>query len=190
MLKRGWRVVPIEPSDALRHQLQQRLGISARSGGFEEFDSPNGAYDAIIGESVFYGMNLKKAFEKVHRLLRPGGLLASLDTVWTSAAKVDEVATIHDQTKKMFGIPMASREALTWADWRRILTEAGFVPVVEKQIPPGSLKADTGTKWTILRAALRHPAAFLQNLNHRRQFGALTVPPGWTETWMAVWRRV
>ena len=189
MLKRGWQVVPIEPSDTLRHQLESRLGISAHAGGFEDFDSADGAYDVVLGESVFYGMDLKKAFAKVHRILRPGGLLATLDTVWTAAAIPDVAATIHDDSKRIFGIPMASREALTWSDWRRILAEAGFLAVVEKQIPPGSLKADKGARWVKLRAALGQPLALLQNLNHRRQFGRLHVPAGWTETWMAVWRR-
>jgi SAM-dependent methyltransferase len=190
MIKRGWQVVPIEPSGVLRRKLERRLRVPAHADSFETFTAPDGAFDAVIGESVFYGMDLGKAFAKVHRLLRPGGLLASLDTVWTAEASPDVVSLLHDETKRIFGIPVGSRAALTWSDWKKALSDAGFVAVAEKQVPPGSLRKTEGTKRTILKSALRHPLAFVQHLRHRRVYRAPRIPPGWTETWMAVWKRI
>jgi SAM-dependent methyltransferase len=189
MLRRGWTVTALEPSDVLRRRLEHRLGIAALPNAFETYESELGAYDAIVGESVFYGMDLRDAFAKVHRLLRPGGLFASLDTVWTEKADPNMVARIHDETKKTFGIPMASREALTWSDWKGAVGDAGFEEVAVRPIPPGSLRADGKTKATIIASAVRHPLALVQHLYHRLQMRPRRMPPGWTETWMAVWRR-
>jgi SAM-dependent methyltransferase len=190
MMRRGWRVVPIEPSDVLRAKLERTLGIEAHAGGFESFEANSGTFDAVIGESVFYGTDLRRSFEKAHRLLRSGGLLASLDTVWTAEASPDRVANLYDETKRIFGIPVGSRQALTWSDWRVILAETGFAAVVEKQIPAGSLRKSKGTRRKILRSAVQHPLAFIQHLNHRRGYRINRIPPGWTETWMGVWKRV
>jgi SAM-dependent methyltransferase len=189
MIRRGWQVVPIEPSGVLRRKLERRLRIRAHANTFETFEAADSTFDAVIGESVFYGMDLGKAFEKVHRLLRPGGLLASLDTVWTAQASPEVVSALHDETMRTFGIPVGSRQALTWSDWKTALLGTGFVVMAEKQVPPGSLQKSGHTKRTILKSAFRHPWAFLQHLKHRRGYRAPRIPPGWTETWMAVWKR-
>ena len=102
---------PLEPSEVLRERLRKRVGLSALPQRFETFEANAGSFDAIIGESAFYGMDLALAIEKAHHLLRPGGLFASLDMVWTEKAEGNAVAKIHDETKRIFGIPMASRTA-------------------------------------------------------------------------------
>jgi SAM-dependent methyltransferase len=193
MLDRGWQVVSIEPNDVLRRSLGQRIGAATFAGSFDTFDDAPGSYDGVIGESVFYGMDLPAAFRKVGRLLRPGGCLALVDTVWTAAAcsRPGDVAAIHDETKRIFGIPMASREALTWLDWKRILTAAGFTPLVEQRLgPPSARSTIRRPRTVILRGAAKHPWAFLQALGHRWRFRRVKVPPGWTETWLSVWQRV
>lgn len=189
MLKRGWQVVAIEPSDVLRGQLERRLRVPAVAGTFETFSGVDGTFDAVVGESVFYGMDLPRAFAKVHRLLRPGGLFANLDTVWSPRAAAGEVAAIHDLTESLFGIPVASRDPWTWADWGRLLGAAGFAPVNQQRLPAGALKRDQRARNAILRGALWHPSAFLQHLAHRRQYRSPRIPPEWTETFMAVWKR-
>ena len=189
MLKRGWNVVALEPSDVLRRELERRLGVSAYPDPFETFEGHAGPFDAIVGESAFYGMNVAGALEKVSRLLRHGGLFASLDMVWTDEADAAEVARIHDETKAVFGIPVASRTAWTWSDWQGAVRDAGFDEVFARRLPPDSLRADGSTKRRILTSAARHPLAFLQHINHRVKARKPRVPAGWTETWMAVWRR-
>jgi|GEM_PF-6701462 len=196
MLARGWKVVSVEPNEVLRRCLRERVNVAAFAGSFETFDDAGSAesYDAVIGESVFYGTELAASFRKVHRLLRPGGCLALVDMVWTAAAcaasNAAAVAALHDETKRIFGIAMASREALAWLDWKRILTAAGFTALVERRVAPlAPHSTSRRSKTAILRGALGHPLAFLQAAKHRRWFRQVEVPPGWTETWLSVWQR-
>jgi SAM-dependent methyltransferase len=185
MLRRGWRVVPIEPNPILRRELHSRLGIDVYGSNLDDF--PEGErFDAVIGESVFYGMNLATAFAKVHRLLRPGGLLASVDMVWTERAEPAAVARTYDQTLATFGLPMASRQRLIWSDWRGLLDQAGFAEVVARQAGASGWRHSHPS----LLSALRHPAAFAQFLKYRRFTRISRVSPECLETWMSVWRRV
>jgi hypothetical protein len=134
-------------------------------------------------------MDHAKSFAKVHRLLRPGGLLASVDMVWSEVAEPDVVAKVHDETKKTFGIPMASRERRTWRDWKKTLQETGFTLVAEQQFEGNAWRTSRRDRRVALATALRHPLAFLQKLEYRRRSQPTRIPPGWTETWMAVWKR-
>jgi SAM-dependent methyltransferase len=142
MMKRGWQVTPIEPSRVLRRVLEKRLGISVHPEEFESFDEGAGGFDAAIAESVFYCLDHAAAFAKVHRLLRPGGLLAFIDMVWTDRGDPALAASIHDRSTRTFGIPTASREWLTWPKWKQCLEEAGFAEVVARRLPPDSLPAN------------------------------------------------
>jgi SAM-dependent methyltransferase len=190
MLKRGWTVTPLEASEVLRRRLRRRVGLAAARARFEDFEAAAGSFDAVIGESAFYGMDVAVAFAKVHALLRRGGILASLDMLWTEKAEASAVVQIHDETKRVFGIPVASRNVVTWSDWKNLLRAAGFEEVNSRRLPPGSLYADWRTKLTILSSAPRHPVAFAQYLRHRYLALAPRVPAGWTETWMGLWRKV
>lgn len=187
MIGRGWHVVPIEPNDILRRELETKLPIHVDPNGLEAFAGGEGRFDAVIGESVLYGLNLPVAFGKVHRLLRPGGLLASVDMVWTDLAEPEVAARVHDETWETFGIPMASRERLTWSDWKALLNHAGFVQVIERKFQ-GNAGRTRDPRVTIA-SALRHPLAFVQYLKYRHLSRTSRVPPEWLETWMAVWRR-
>jgi SAM-dependent methyltransferase len=188
MLGLGWRVVPIEPNDILRRELEARLRIHADVNSLDAFVGGEGSFDAVIGESAFYGMNLAAAFGKVRHLLRPGGLLASVDMVWTDLADPAVAARIHDETREIFGIPMASRDRLTWSDWKALLNEAGFVAAIQRKLPADASGTQRDRHVT-LASVLRHPLAVAQLLRYRFLTRARRVPPGWLETWVAVWRR-
>jgi predicted O-methyltransferase YrrM len=189
MIKLGWNVVPIEPNRILRGILNDRVAIKVHPDSLETFQSGDATYDAIIAESALYGMNLPSAFPKLHRMLRPGGVLASVDMVWTEAAEPATVAAVHDETKRLFGIPMASRERVTWSDWKKLLTGAGFVQVVEKQFRGDAWRTNKRDRLISVGTALRHPLATLQHLHYRWLSRRDRIPPGWVETWMAVWQR-
>jgi SAM-dependent methyltransferase len=189
MVGRGWHVVPIEPNDVLRRELEAKLPIHVHPNGLETFAGGEGRFDAVIGESAFYGMNLPAAFGKVHRLLRPGGLLASVDMVWTDLADPEVAARVHDETRETFGIPMASRERLTWSDWKTLLNHTGFVQVIERKFQGNAWRVRKRDRRITMASALRHPLAFAQHLKYRHLSRTSRVPPDWLETWIAVWRR-
>ena len=189
MVGRGWHVVPIEPNPILRRCLEARLSVQVRPDDLETFAGDEGPFDAVIGESVFYGMGLAAAFKKVHRMLRPGGLLALVEMVWTERAEPQVATRVHDETRDTFGIPMASRERLTWSNWKALLNEAGFVQVIERRLEKRAGRRARSDRSITVAAALRHPLAFAQHLKYGYLSRSSPVPPAWLETWMAVWRR-
>jgi SAM-dependent methyltransferase len=189
LIERGWHVVSIEPNEVLRQVLESRLHRRICSDTFESFSGADASYDAVIVEGALYRMDLAAAFAKVHRLLRPGGLLALVDMVWTEAADPKMVASIYDQTLTAFGIPMASRDRLTWYDWKRLLGDVGFSAIAERKVQSSDWRSQGRTRAAAAVAALRHPVATLQHLSYRFQRRPPSAPPGWLESWMSVWKR-
>jgi SAM-dependent methyltransferase len=188
LLERGWQVTAIEPNPILRAALENRSAVRAYPGTFETFDAVE-PFDAVIAESVFYRLDLPHAFARARRLLRPGGLLALVDMVWTDAASADATAALTAQSERTFGIPIASFERLTWAGWRRELSSAGFAEVAAKRVGSWGSR-DPRRWWRMLRNGTRHPRALAQYLSYRAATRIDSVPNGWLESWMSVWRRI
>jgi SAM-dependent methyltransferase len=188
MIKRGWRVTPIEPSTVMCQRLEARCGIAVHRGTFESFDDGGNRYDAVIGEGVFYGLEPQGSVTKIRRLLRPGGLLAFSDMVWTGAAKADVVTFIHDLTKQAFGIPMAPSDVVAWSNWRSALFAAGFREVVTKSIEPAAFDPEQRVRQARVALGLvRHPGLLPLYLTYRSYRRINWAPPGWLESWMSVW---
>jgi SAM-dependent methyltransferase len=190
MLKRGWRVTAVEPSAVMCARLEARCGISARQASFESFDAGEDRFDAVIGESVFYALEPRRSVAKIRGLLRPGGLLALSDMIWTDAATADAAASVHDRTAQAFGIPMAPRDARAWAGWRSALGEAGFEEIVTRRVEPG---AGEPARWArrarVALGLLTHPGLFPLYLSYRAHQGRAWAPQGWLESWLSIWRR-
>jgi SAM-dependent methyltransferase len=190
LMSAGFDVTALEPNATVRAILARRLGIEARATSFETVAEPDGSYDAILSESVFYAFDLPGCFAKAYRLLRPGGLFGFAEMLWTQAAEADAVAAIHDETKRIFGIPMAPRRHVTAATWEAALRDAGFSEVAHTRIGPA---APDGEPWARrLRLALgllRQPALIPAFLGYRFQQRRPWAPPGWLESHAAVWRR-
>ncbi len=190
LLKAGFDVSPLEPNAVLRGALTRRLGVRVHGTTFEAFDDRDGSYDAVLAEGVFYALGLHTSVAKVHRLLRPGGMLASVDLLWTDAAKPDAVAFIHDQTRAVFGIPMAPRDIVTAADWGRALRAAQFAEVLTRKIDPADFDADARSRRKqIALGLLAHPALLPLYLKYRLYQQVSWAPAGWLESWATVWTR-
>jgi SAM-dependent methyltransferase len=190
LLEAGFDVAPLEPNPVLRGELIRRLGIHVHDATFERFDDRDGSYDAVLAEGVFYALGLQSSVAKVHRLLRPGGLLASVDLLWTPAAKPDAVAFIHDQTRAVFGIPMAPREIVTSSDWTRALRAAQFSEVFTRKLDPADFDADgKRRRKQIGLGLLANPGLVPLFLTYRVYRKISWAPPGWLESWATVWTR-
>jgi SAM-dependent methyltransferase len=190
MQKRGWRVTVIEPSPLLGMKLRQRADVPVHQGSFEHFESGDEAFDAVLGEGVFYGLDPKRTAGKLRRILRPGGLLAFVDMMWTAEAKADVCAFIHDRTKEAFGIAMAPGKVVTSSEWEGALRDQGFSEVATRRIEPALF--DPENKSRRLRLALgllAHPRLLPLFLTYRSYRRIRWAPPGWLESWMTVWRR-
>lgn len=145
--------------------------------------------DVVLAESVLYGMPLDESFSSIWNLLRPGGLLGFIDMVWTSRATADGAADISDRSLAAFGIAMASREPLTWQDWRSRLVAQGFRICDERRLGDGSPRGSQATRagW---RARLRHPLAALALARYQRRARSIQPPAGWLESWSCVAERL
>jgi SAM-dependent methyltransferase len=188
LLARGWQVTAIEPNPVLRGLLENRSAARVHAGTFETFDDAE-PYDAVIAESVLYRLNLEQTFRHVHRLLRPGGLLALVDMVWTDAASPEATAALVARSERSIGIPIASVERLTWGGWRQALASAGFTEEAAQRV--GSTGKRSLRRWgMILRNGARHPPALLGYLKYRALARVPSVPPGWLESWRSVWKRI
>ena len=133
----GWDVTAIEPDPVLFARLEKRLGGAARC---ERFLShrPATLYDAVVAESVFFQMNLAEVFAHARAVLRPGGYLAFVEAVWTERVDAATSRQLHEATRYLFGIPVGSREPMTWRDWSRQLTLSGFETVHAELLARGS----------------------------------------------------
>jgi SAM-dependent methyltransferase len=190
LLAAGFEVAPLEPNPVLRAGLEKRLGVRAHATTFEAFDDRDGAYDAVLAEGVFYALGLESSVAKLHRLLRPGGLFAAADLLWTDTAKPDAVAFIHDQTREVFGIPMAPREIVTSSDWAHALRAARFSEVFSRKIDPAHFHPDgKARRLRLVLGLLAHPDLIPLFLTYRLYGKISWAPPGWLESWATVWTR-
>jgi SAM-dependent methyltransferase len=190
LLRAGFDVAPLEPNPVLRGELTRRLGIHAHEVPFEDLEEREGSYDAVLAEGVLYALGLERSIAKVHRLLRPGGVLASVDLLWTDAARPEVVAFIHDQTKAAFGIAMAPREVVTSADWDRALRAARFSEVFTRKIASVDSDADLAARRKqVALGLLAHPGLLPLFMTYRTFRKIVWAPPGSLESWALVWTR-
>ncbi len=171
---RGWTVTAVEPNPRLRRQGASRglrvLDCSAES--LAGIVRP-GSVDVVVAESVLALTDLPRALASVATVLRPGGALAFCDLVWTEHADPARVREVHDDSLARFGIPVATRERLTWADWNHVLSLAGFDVRSDAPAPTDGVRAPG------LSHRLRSPLASLRI--HRSHRGQLNVPGDWLE---------
>jgi SAM-dependent methyltransferase len=180
----GWDVTAIEPDAILFARLRKRLGEAARCESFlcHQATAP---YDAIIAESVFFQMDLARVFSHARGLLKPGGHLAFVEAVWTESISPAKSSELHEDTQRLFGIAVGSRERLTWQDWCRQLRECGFETECEQLLPRGSAGHPPSRNWRASAAAIaRDPTLLLWMARYRLRKRGVLMPPGAQESWL------
>jgi SAM-dependent methyltransferase len=182
MLELGWDVTAIEPDPVLFDRLQRRLGGRARCEAFLTHESSE-PYDAIIGESVFFQMDLVQVFSRARALLGPGGYLACVEAVWTARITAAISRDLHETTQRLFGIAVGSREPLTSQDWSRLLTEAGFEVLQAERLPRGSAGHPPTADWRAsFGAIVRDPRLLLWVARFRSRKRRVAMPAGIQES--------
>jgi SAM-dependent methyltransferase len=188
MLGLGWDVTALEPDPVLFESLHKRLGARARRESLLEHATAS-PYDAIIAESVFCMLDLPRTFAQARALLKPGGYLAFVDAVWTDGVSAAQSKAWHEQTLKLFGIPVGSRERLTWADWRRYLADCGFETQCAERLPRGSAgHPPTASPAASIAAVLRDPRLVLWMARFRARKRIARMPGGVLESWIFLGR--
>jgi SAM-dependent methyltransferase len=184
MLARGWEVTALEPDAVLFSTLQSRLGARARCEAFLAHATSQG-YDAIVAESVFCMLDLDCVFFHARQLLRPGGYLAFVDAVWSDTVSSADSRAWHDNTLRLFGLPVGSRERLTWQDWCGRARAAGFRTLYNVQLPRGAAgAAPTPGRRTGLGGLLRKPALLACDARYRLRKRRARIPAEALESWI------
>jgi SAM-dependent methyltransferase len=180
----GWDVTAIEPDPVLFAQLRTRLGGAARPESFLGH-RPAAPYDAIVAESVFFQMDLAQVFAHARALLRPGGYLAFVEAVWTPQITAPTSRVLHENTDRLFGIAVGSRDPLTWQDWSAQLRSCGFETVLAELLPRGSAGHPPTPDWTSsVLAIMRDPRLALWMARFRARKRSARMPPGVQESWI------
>jgi SAM-dependent methyltransferase len=190
MLSLGWDVTAVEPDSILFAKLQRRLGAAARC---EKFLShvPAVPYDAIVAESVFFQMDPEAVCAHARALLRPGGYLAFVEAVWTDKITADGSRQLHENTQRLFGMAVGSREPLTWRDWSKVLGDSGFETLHAELLPRGSAGHPPTINWPASIAAIvRDPRLALWMARYRHRKRLARMPSGVQESRLFVGKAV
>lgn len=100
LLRRGATVEAVEPGPALAAALRARFPqVTVREKRAEDADLADAAYDGVVAATSLHWVDVPAVLPRLHRALRPGGLLVPWWTVfgdpeWHSdfRARVDEIA--------------------------------------------------------------------------------------------------
>jgi SAM-dependent methyltransferase len=188
MSQLGWDVTALEPDPVLFGILERRLGARARREQLAAHQTSE-PYDALVAESVLALLDVRSAFAHAHRLLRPSGYIAFVEAVWTDGVAAAQSQAWHDQTLRLFGIPVGSRERLTWQNWRRCLEECGFEAVHAERLPRGSAgHPPTPDRRASIRALIRDPRLACWAVRFRIRKRRARMPRGVQESWVFLGR--
>lgn len=114
---------------------RRRTGLSVVDSPAEALVTwPPARYAAVLAESVLYGTDLPAALEGIARVLRPGGGLLLSEAVWCDGTSPEIALRANQDSRRLYGIPMASERPWTWADWRQMLGAAGLRIVHEERV--------------------------------------------------------
>jgi ubiquinone/menaquinone biosynthesis C-methylase UbiE len=75
----GAHVIAVEPLPEMLAQLEAAVpGAESLLGSAEEIPLPDGSADAVTAASAFHWFDHERALPEIHRVLRPGGALATM----------------------------------------------------------------------------------------------------------------
>jgi SAM-dependent methyltransferase len=75
----GAHVIAVEPLAEMRAQLETVVpDAEVLSGSAEELPLPDNSVDAVVAASAFHWFETERALEEIHRVLVPGGALATV----------------------------------------------------------------------------------------------------------------
>jgi SAM-dependent methyltransferase len=188
MASLGWDVTALEPDPILFASLKRRLGRAALCERFLTH-RPTVPYDAVLAESVFFQMDIAEVCTHASALLRPGGYLAFVEAVWTEGVDAATSRELHETTQHLFGIPVGSRDPVTWRDWSHQLTLSGFETVHAELLSPGSAGHPPTANWLAsIAAMIRDPRLALWSVRYRAKKRLAIMPQSAQESWVFVGR--
>ena len=169
MASLGWDVTALEPDPVLFASLKRRLGrAGALRAGFLTHHVRRCLMTPCSPRVCSFRWISRKCCTHASALLRPGGYLAFVEAVWTEGVDAATSRRLHEATQHLFGMPVGSREPLTWRDWSHQLTMSGFETVHAELLLPGSAGHAPSANWPAsIAAIIRAPRLALWSLRYR-----------------------
>jgi ubiquinone/menaquinone biosynthesis C-methylase UbiE len=131
LVAHGFEVVAVEPQEAMRQVLAQKVGANrALEGVAEKIPLPDGSMAAVMIADAFHWFDRPRALAEIRRVLAPGGGLALFNTVpdWTGASWAHELGTIVVENRP-------EHPNFDGRPWKEFLREAeGFVDPWEMRV--------------------------------------------------------
>ncbi len=136
-LDAGFRVMPIEPDDAMRAEGERRLGVPFRAGTAEATGLADASVDAVVAAQAFHWFDAPRALAEWRRILRGGGLA-------------------------IFWNDRDTSRSLVWAELDVIIPRYNpkHDPAYRKRIAWGKALDDIGTFAPTAHTELRHEIEF------------------------------
>ena len=104
-LRHGYRVVAVEPNDAMRAAMDERLedmtGFRSVVGGAENTSLAPGSVDAVVAAQAFHWFDRPRFREESLRILKPGGVVA---LVWNARRAVGPFGSAYEDLLRRFAI--------------------------------------------------------------------------------------
>ncbi|MFL5824450.1 MAG: class I SAM-dependent methyltransferase [Solirubrobacteraceae bacterium] len=97
LVEYGFDVLAVEPQEALRRVLREKVGAArVRAGLAEQIPLADGSVAAVMIADAFHWFDRPRALAEIRRVLAPGGGLALFNTVpdWSGASWAHELGTM------------------------------------------------------------------------------------------------
>lgn len=102
IVARGLEVVAVEPSEAMRNELEQALpGVISLAGSAEDIPLEDGSVDVVLVAQAWHWVDTRRAVREVARVLSPGGRLG---LVWNVRDERESWAAQLDRIMRRGGV--------------------------------------------------------------------------------------
>jgi SAM-dependent methyltransferase len=132
----GMETISVEPAANMRAILGERLpDVRVADGTAEGMPLPEGTADAVVVGNAFHHFDREAAFAEIHRVLRPGGLLA-LFWAWPLEEEQLSIPGMRE-IYEVVTLARASNEIATaYRSWAEVPDAAvGFGPFERREFP-------------------------------------------------------
>ena len=130
----GVDLIAVEPASNMRTVLEERLpAVRVVDGTAEGLPLPGGSVDAVVVGNAFHHFERQTAFAEIHRVLRPGGVLAlfwawQLEGEQRAIPGIEQVFEVVEHSREASAIIAAYR---SWAE--PPAPAAGFEPFERRE---------------------------------------------------------
>jgi ubiquinone/menaquinone biosynthesis C-methylase UbiE len=108
--------------------LEKRIELK-HADELQKFPYPDNFFDRIIIESVLAiqeGNDLPRMIAELYRVLKWGGRLFANETLWLASVSDEEISTINQKCKSVFGIIQSNGFYKDQPGWKNLLSNAGL----------------------------------------------------------------